>query len=149
MRSCCLTHIQLPYDFYDRMSDFESDTNGRDACQEEGFSPEISMLKDSTPITATNNTTSRRQLFVQSAPLTERPERNNDQQLRDQQLLILEEVRKTNLLLATRVDAMESRLNSFEQQSTIASSSSSVDSSATKAKKRIPTKVRVSCIFIS
>ena len=78
----------------------------------------------------------------QSTPLSDKTnETTND--------LILEEVRKTNASItnfSNRMDAIESRLQSVEQQQqrAVMTPSSSGDSSAERAKNKVPTRVRVS-----
>ena len=67
--------------------------------------------------------------------------------------LILKEVRKTNSTLAgfsTRMDAMENRLKSVEeQQKDMTTPSSSVDSSTERVKRKVPTRIRVSALELS
>ena len=102
-------------------------------------SPEISVQNGETPGNA--GEVSRRQLFRNKNPLSDKT--NVD--------LILQEVRKTNTSLAdfsSRMDAVESRLKSVEQQQkdVTISQSSSGDSSAERAKKKVPTRIRVSSV---
>ena len=67
--------------------------------------------------------------------------------------LILKEVRKTNSSLAefsTRMDAMENRLKSVEeQQKDMTTPSSSGDSSTERVKRKVPTRIRVSALELS
>lgn len=100
-------------------------------------SSESSSPEKCTGRTPSNTTElNRRQLF-KSTPLSDKINE-----------LILEEVRKTNSSIAefsTRIDAMESRLKTVEQQQNdMTTPSSSGDSSVERAKKKIPTRVRVS-----
>ena len=78
--------------------------------------------------------------------------RTNSSSATDMQLKILEELEKANRSISdlsqtfsTRLDAVEKRLESVEQQS-ISTPASSTDqgNSAEKAKRKVPTRVRVS-----
>ena len=108
------------------MSDSSSEVSSESSSPEKGTGQ--------TPLNTTG--LNRRQLF-KSTPLSDK---TNE--------LILEEVRKTNSSIAefsTRIDAMESRLKTVEQQQKdMTTPSSSGDSSVERAKKKIPTRVRVS-----
>lgn len=72
---------------------------------------------------------------------------NSNPKRHDTQLLILEEVKKTNFSLS-RLDAVESRLKNVEHQQ-IATASSSTDSAAEIVKRKVPARVRVSILAMS
>lgn len=102
-------------------------------------SPEI---PDQTPLTS-RDANCRRQLLGPSVL------NNSTNNRSDPQQLILEELRKTNASItafSTRMDAVEKRLRSVENQQREVCSSSS--SSPELAKRKIPSKVWVRATFM-
>lgn len=107
-----------------------SDSSGSDLESANGDTEQIS--RDTPSNSGGNNR--RRQLF--DNPLSDKTN-----------VLILEEMKKTNSSLShisSRIDQMESRLKTVEQQQKDSPSvSSSGGSSAEKTKRKVPTRVRV------